>query len=650
MNINSVKINSFGKLKNREINFKKGINIIYGENEAGKSTLIKFILTSLYGISKNKKGKLFSEYEKYLPWTGEDFSGNIEYEIDNGEKYRIHRNFKKRAPEVYNEKMEEISANYNIDKTKGSEVFYEQSKVDEELFISTLMINQKEVQLENKEQNILIQKIANIMGTGEDKISYKKAIEKLNKIQLDEVGSDRTKEKPINIVKNSIVQLEKEREELFKYKEEKYNIQDIKREKTENIEELEEEKKILLELKNVFENERAENEKIEIRKEINHDKEKKIEDLESEIKKIKEAEEIPIENRIEQAKRERIKIHKKEGENKKILILILIILNIIQFISIRNITINSVISLLTIALFLILRQTMGRKNLEEKQKEELLRTEKEKIIFKRSEKEKEIKELKNDKRKEDDELYSVKNKIKEIKEKEKEKIFRENNIDGYKLDYFNGIRDMKNLESEIEDLKGCLNKEILEIHKLDINNQSIDPKLEKLTDIEEDLDKRKEELKSLNLKNESITIAKQVLEESYEEMRDNVTPKFTNKLNEIIAKITKGKYTKVMLNDKMGLLVENEQGQYVQADKLSVGTIEQLYFSLRIALIEEISNEKMPIILDEAFAYYDTKRLKNVLEFLNENCNKHQVFIITCTNREIEELDKMNIAYNKIQM
>ena len=119
-------------------------------------------------------------------------------------------------------------------------------------------------------------------------------------------------------------------------------------------------------------------------------------------------------------------------------------------------------------------------------------------------------------------------------------------------------------------------------------------------------------------------------------MRDNVTPKFTNKLNEIIAKITKGKYTKVMLNDKMGLLVENEQGQYVQADKLSVGTIEQLYFSLRIALIEEISNEKMPIILDEAFAYYDTKRLKNVLEFLNENCNKHQVFIITCTNREIE--------------
>ena len=54
MKIKKIKINSYGKLKEKEINFKDGINLIYGQNEAGKSTLIKFITNSLYGISKNK--------------------------------------------------------------------------------------------------------------------------------------------------------------------------------------------------------------------------------------------------------------------------------------------------------------------------------------------------------------------------------------------------------------------------------------------------------------------------------------------------------------------------------------------------------------------------------------------------------------------
>ena len=50
MKIKKIKINSYGKLKEKEINFKDGINLIYGQNEAGKSTLIKFITNSLYGI------------------------------------------------------------------------------------------------------------------------------------------------------------------------------------------------------------------------------------------------------------------------------------------------------------------------------------------------------------------------------------------------------------------------------------------------------------------------------------------------------------------------------------------------------------------------------------------------------------------------
>ena len=38
MKINNLKINGFGKIENKEINLSKNINLIYGKNEAGKTT------------------------------------------------------------------------------------------------------------------------------------------------------------------------------------------------------------------------------------------------------------------------------------------------------------------------------------------------------------------------------------------------------------------------------------------------------------------------------------------------------------------------------------------------------------------------------------------------------------------------------------
>ncbi len=59
MKINKIKINSYGKLKNKEINLENNLNIIYGKNESGKSTLLKFILNIFMEPQKIKKEKIF---------------------------------------------------------------------------------------------------------------------------------------------------------------------------------------------------------------------------------------------------------------------------------------------------------------------------------------------------------------------------------------------------------------------------------------------------------------------------------------------------------------------------------------------------------------------------------------------------------------
>ena len=116
MKIEQLKINQYGKLHNKEIKLSDNINIIYGKNEAGKSTLLSYIVNSFYGISKNKKGKEYSDFEKYEPWTGEDFSGKLIYKLDDGTSYEIQRDFKKKNPKIFNENMEDISKNFSIDK------------------------------------------------------------------------------------------------------------------------------------------------------------------------------------------------------------------------------------------------------------------------------------------------------------------------------------------------------------------------------------------------------------------------------------------------------------------------------------------------------------------------------------------------------
>ena len=67
-------------------------------------------------------------------------------------------------------------------------------------------------------------------------------------------------------------------------------------------------------------------------------------------------------------------------------------------------------------------------------------------------------------------------------------------------------------------------------------------------------------------------------------------------------------------------------------------------------MIEDLSKEKLPIILDESFAYFDNNRLENILRYFSEELENHQTIIFTCTNREKELLDDMKVKYNLVEL
>ena len=645
MEIKQLKINSYGKLKNKELNFKNGINIVEGKNESGKSTIFHFIVNSFYGISKNKKGKEYSDFEKYKPWGEEEFSGKIVYELDNGESFEVFRDFKKKNPKIFNENKEDISKQFNIDKNKGNEFFYEQTKVDESLFLSTLVVNQQEVKLEKTEQNMLVQKIANLVGTGEDNVSYQRAIDRINRRQLNEIGTERSREKPINKLIDEIEKLENEKQELGRYEDLKYQMEENKIELNTQIEKLENENNYLKELKLLIENEKIENEKIKLQENIKNENSEKINQLKNEIEKIKNNNKNILENNLEKNKKIKNKINKKIIN----LFILLLIINILQFIFIKN-NIFKYIFLLTLPAYIIFsiiflknkknkikKSEKNKKIEEEKINLEINNLNNQIILLEKnnSELEKEINKLKNN--------FNLKMNL----EKEKIKNKYLNKIEKNKLDE---NMTLEKINFQIENIQNEINHEKIELHTLEIDKQNVEPKLDNLAKIEERLVNHKEEMSTLKNLEQSMNLAKEVLNLAYEKMRTSVTPKFTQNLSETIAHITNGKYTNVVFHNEEGLIVELENGNYESVSKLSVGTIDQLYLSLRLSMVEELSNERMPIILDEAFAYYDELRLENVLRYINERFQNHQVIIFTCTDREKNRMQKMGMDYHLITL
>lgn len=606
MKINNLKINGFGKIENKEINFNDGINLVYGENEAGKSTILKFIIGIFYGLSKNKNGQTVPDNEKYEPWNGENFSGKITYKLDNNEQYEVYRDFKKKNPKIFNENLEDISKNFNIDKTKGNQFFYDQVGIEEEIFTSTIVTKQNEVQLDEKKQNGLIQKISNMLGTGDDSKSYTQIVTKLRKKLNDEVGTSNTKEKPINLVQDRISVLENYKNELLIYENSKFDIDN-------NI----------IELKNKINLESKELNKL---RQANLQKEK----LKEKENLIKINNEIlqKYENEIRKIKFEKEKIQQECKKKKTNLIstlcLILTVLSAILFLILDNFIIK--IALICVATILMCVAVCNfYKNKKENNKTK-------KHIF---EKQSQIKVLQDNIEQKENEICVLKKEYK-------------NGIENIKEE--NNILNLDNILEQIDKKQYEINSKSIQLHTLEVDKNNIIPKLEKLVNVEEELEDLKEEKKVLETNGKNIRRTLEYLEIAYKEMKEQITPKFTNELSKAIENISSKKYSNVRINTNGEIIVENSSGEYINAENLSLGTIDQLYLSLRIAAIKEITNENMPIILDEAFVYYDDNRLENILKYLEQNYKDKQIIIFSCSKREKNILEKENICYNFVKL
>ncbi|WP_455257559.1 ATP-binding protein [Peptoniphilus asaccharolyticus] len=218
-------------------------------------------------------------------------------------------------------------------------------------------------------------------------------------------------------------------------------------------------------------------------------------------------------------------------------------------------------------------------------------------------------------------------------------------------------RDLEDLNHGIEVVEGNLTEEESMLEELESKFLSLsgelyskDEKFHLLNEIEEEISLKKSKLDELEQNQQAMQRAIDVLREVYAQNKSVFLPKIVKFMNDFISDITSDKYNRIVVDDSFNIAVEDTvSGKMVEAEKLSNGTIDQLYLGLRLA-VSEMLYKDAPIILDDHFIQYDDERCKETLKFLDRYSKIKQVIIFSAMNRECEMLDSMGAIYNRVNL
>lgn len=198
MKIKSIYISAFGSLKDFSLDLTDGLQIIYGENEAGKTTVCEFIKAMFYG-SRRTAGMTMSAREKYAPFDGSPAGGRITFQKDGGE-FVLERQFRKSdatdkvtLTDLATGKSEAVAADI------GKELF----GISMPAFERSVFIGNSPAFLSDENaQGEINQKLADTALAAEDGVSYKKVLNRIDTARLKLISKSGKTGSLINDIQN----------------------------------------------------------------------------------------------------------------------------------------------------------------------------------------------------------------------------------------------------------------------------------------------------------------------------------------------------------------------------------------------------------------------------------------------------------------
>jgi len=187
------------------------------------------------------------------------------------------------------------------------------------------------------------------------------------------------------------------------------------------------------------------------------------------------------------------------------------------------------------------------------------------------------------------------------------------------------------LEYDIERVQDKLQQLKNETLILEARLASSDISLEGINIKKEQLEESKNELLGYKDELDVFLLVKESISKSYEETVKDSRVVIEELVNRNIANLTNGRYTNIKLSPELDLEVfSKEKGEYISLENLSKGTIDQIFLLVRLGFAEGLLGaNKMPVILDDPFVNFDEKRVLNIKNILVKLSSDYQLILFT---------------------
>lgn len=660
--IKKIDIDAFGKLQNFSLELKEGLNIIFGDNEAGKSTLQLFIKAMFYGLPKRKKaGEALKERERAVPWGKTKASGSILFKFC-GKDIVIRRDFGKTSADDTIEAYELNSGltEKSLCREAPGEVLFNMNEVT---FEKILWIKQNGVYMGGRDDTIT-KRLESLSSDGDETVSSAKAVDRLKAIELS-LKAPTSKHLPgkIDILNNKLDELTIERynllESIEKEKSASCKTAELKKELFnvgQKIKSAEEKQKKIIESRiNSVKLERylkAKEYKLKIDNIRKSDEYRRCFVISDEL--FYKAESL---NTSVDSLRDLNDTNYEKFKKRKNLSLTAIIVSLILVITIaaatallthktENTTAFTLIaagdiSVLYIALILKRIKSAKTKRfknekIEQSQLDALIEAKSELISIFSQTKTSSIDELRS--------LHTAKHSFKE-------------RIDALKAttasilgdDTFEELEEFaQNTESPPEDSEEISNflcsmrkKQLeltAEINKLSGTEEEDSPRT--IRDIDIDIQQTSEEIKRYTDKLEAVRLAVSAINDASAKRQLEFTPRLNSSASEFLKILTLNKYKKISVGDDYKMRVYTENG-YVAAEYLSLGAYEQIYLALRLALCD-LTTDGFVLFMDDILTSYDNKRASNALGLFQKLGKNRQIILFLCREPDFVKSDEFD--------
>jgi DNA repair exonuclease SbcCD ATPase subunit len=671
MRIDRLEVKGFGKLTGRTVYLKKGLNIIYGRNEAGKSTLQWFIKGMLYGLKGSSQPRTGSMQprKRFLPWGGGQYCGALVYTLDDGSICRVERNFEKDTVKLFDSHFNDITDLFDKNRDKQPAFAEKQLGLDEAVFEKTVFIKQLEVRLSDDSAAALAGRLANAGDTGFEDISFSRAEKALMEALKNNIGTERTTTQPLDRLEARLRQLDAERARLRKQQEQRNLILNDLQKTQVSLGRLEAENHYLEQI----------GELIDIRRTLDLNLKQEI-GLREAVRQLKELEAVLADDGSANAGAGSPDIMQKTGGSMRrnpapllYLAVAALFMIILIYSAVTKGLGSSLPSLLIcgsgvifagMAAFLALKRDYASRtvytaasgadaagmntNDAGKSAESMAM-----LMSVCSNASLLCGRMLSDPAAVRQELKEVTSRLDMLSGRLEAGIeaAAATGIRGGTADCFDSEElDRALYDSTVEVLTEEWKSVVDNVRKkqldtalkgkydegLLVENQGDNDEPQH---VEEETVAVREKIAYLKHRGDALKLAHEVLAEAALEIRHTFTPGLDSRMSSIISGLTGGKYVELKGDDKLALKVAiPESGDIKNALLLSGAAADQMYLALRLAMagILTAGGESLPLIMDEVFSQFDDSRTALALKYLYNTYENRQVLILTCKQREIE--------------